>query len=164
MLKTVLLFNRLKINRWEALLLAEIALIMNESAFFGEIVKAGIQFIPPVQSEAGFLIGMTRTRTFIRIVLPQAIRILIPAYGKTVIGIFQNTSMLYMVGGVDMMARAKSINASTHHSLEAYAVIAIIYITFSLEMKFLFYWKRNELKNGTATFYSFTEEPKVVKF
>lgn len=138
----------LDINRWEALLFAEIALIMNESAFFGEIVKAGIQSIPPVQSEAGFSIGMTRTQTFIRIVLPQAIRILIPAYGQTVIGIFQNTSMLYMVGVVDMMARAKSINASTHHSLEAYAVIAIIYITFSLAMKFLFSLLEKKMSYG----------------
>lgn len=128
----------ININRWDAIIFAEIALIMNESAFLGEIIKGAILSISPVQSEAGYSIGMTKMQTFFHIVLPQTIRVVIPSYGISVVGIFQNTSMLYMVGVIDMMARAKSINGITGHSLEAYTVIAIIYIVFSLIMKLLF--------------------------
>lgn len=128
----------LNINRWDPLIFAEIALIMNESAFLGEIVRGAILSIPAVQSEAGYSIGMTKMQTFRRIILPQTIRVLIPTYGTVITGIFQSTSILYMVGVVDMMARAKSINAATRHSLEAYTVIAIIYIIFSLFVKVVF--------------------------
>ncbi len=136
------------INRWDALLFAEIAMIMNESAFLGETIRGVILSIPTIQSEAGFSIGMTQMQTFRRIVFPQAVRILIPSYGTEIVAVFQNTSMLYMVGIVDMMARAKSINASTNHSLEAYAVIAIIYITFSLLIKFAFSYAEKKTAYG----------------
>jgi L-cystine transport system permease protein len=113
-------------------------MVMNESAFLGEQIRGAILSIPSVQSEAGYSIGMTKTQTFIRIVLPQTIRILVPVFGTTIVGMLQSTSILYMVGVVDIMGRAKSIASSTHHALEAYAAISILYIFFSLLIKLIF--------------------------
>lgn len=136
------------INRWDAIVFAEIAVIMNESAFFGEVVRGAILSIPAVQSEAGYSIGMTKFQTFFRIVLPQAIRVLIPAYGQMAIGLFQSTSILYIVGVADMMARARSITGITGHSFESYTVIAIVYIVVCLSLKFGFGLLERKMRYG----------------
>lgn len=138
------------INSWAPIVFAQIAVILNESAFLGEIVKAAIQSIPNVQFEAAYSIGMTGEMTFRRIILPQAVRILVPTYGQTVALIFQDTSLIYMVGVTDMMSRAKSIGAMTGHSLEAYAVVSLVYIGFSLVIKLGFYMLERRMTYGRA--------------
>lgn len=138
------------INSWAPIVFAEIAVILNESAFLGEIVKATIQSIPNVQYEAAYSIGMTKEMAFRRIILPQAVRILVPTYGQTIALIFQDTSLIYMVGVTDMMSRAKSIGAMTGHSLEAFVVVALVYIAFSLLVKFGFGILERRMTYGRA--------------
>lgn len=88
---------KIDISRWDALIFAEIGVILNESAFLSEDVRAAILAVPHVQKEAAYSIGMTDFMTFIRIILPQAIRILIPSYGTRVLVTFQESSILYLV-------------------------------------------------------------------
>lgn len=125
----------INMNSWKPLVFAEIALILNEAAFFGEIIRGALLSISPVQIEAADSIGMTRSRTFFRIILPQLIRILVPSIGSLIAEIFQDSSLLYLVGIADMMSRANSINAATGHALEAYLVVAVVYIAFNLVIK-----------------------------
>lgn len=124
------------ISRWDGFIFAEIAMIMNESAFLGETIRGALLAVPVTQTEAGYSIGMTGPQTFFRIVLPQAIKTLIPAYSTTLVGILQSSSMLYTIGVIEIVARARAIGAKTSHMFEGYAVCGIIYIVFSLLIKF----------------------------
>lgn len=126
---------KIDISRWDALIFAEIGVILNESAFLSEDVRAAILAVPHVQKEAAYSIGMTDFMTFIRIILPQAIRILIPSYGTRVLVTFQESSILYLVGVTDMVSRAKGIAKITGHTIEAFLSVALIYIIFNLILK-----------------------------
>lgn len=129
------------INAWSTVIFVDIAFILNEGAFLGEIFRSAILSIPSIQSEAGYSIGMTRFQTFIRIVLPQTVKIIIPAYGVDLIGVFHNTSLVFMIGGVlDIMGKAKTLGASTGHALEPYLVTAVIFIMISLIFRVIFYF------------------------
>ncbi|WP_044915264.1 amino acid ABC transporter permease [Butyrivibrio sp. WCE2006] len=124
------------ISRWDGFIFAEIAMVMNEAAFLGETIRGAILAVPTTQTEAGYSIGMTGIQTFFRIVLPQAVKTLIPAYSTTLVGILQSSSMLYTIGVIEIVARARTIGAKTSHMFEGYAVCGIIYIVFSLLIKF----------------------------
>lgn len=137
----------ININTWSTAIFVDIAFILNEGAFLGEIFRSAILSIPAVQSEAGYSIGMTRFQTFTRIVLPQTIKIIIPSYGVDLIGVFHNTSLVFTIGGVlDIMGKAKTLGTATGHALEAYFVVALIYIVISLILRFLFYLLNQRLQ------------------
>jgi L-cystine transport system permease protein len=78
-------------------------------------------------------------QAFTRIVLPQATKIVLPAFGTDIIGMFHNTQIAFLLGAVDMIGRAKTVGFTSGHSLEAYVSTAIIYIVCSLILRFVFY-------------------------
>lgn len=136
------------INGWENLTFVDVTFIINEGAFLGEIFRGAIQAVPYQQTEAGYSVGLNRFQTFTRIVLPQAVRIALPAYGTDLIGIFHNTSIAFMIGVIDIIGRAQSIKAATGHALEAYIFIAIIYIVVSALLKIMFATLDKKLEYG----------------
>lgn len=140
----------INLDRLEPVIFVEIAIILNEGAFLGEIFRGAITSVPSVQAEAGYSIGMTGAQTFYRIVLPQAFKVALPHYGVDFIGVFQNTSLVFILGVVDLLGKAKTLGAATGHSLEGYLSAAIIYISFSLFLKGVFLLIENRLNNGTA--------------
>ena len=125
----------INLNRIEPVIFVEIAIILNEGAFLGEIFRGAITSVPYIQTEAGFSIGMTGAQTFTRIVLPQAFKVAIPHYGVDLVGVFQNTSLVFTLGVVDILGKAKTLGAATGHTLEGYVAATVIYITFSLLLK-----------------------------
>lgn len=126
------------INSWEKLLFVKITFVVNEGAFLGEIFRSAIEAVPYQQTEAGYSVGLNRMQTFMRIVLPQTIRIALPAYGADIISIFHNTSIAFMIGVIDIVGRAQSIKSSTGHGLEAYLYLACVYIVISILLKYAF--------------------------
>lgn len=140
----------INIIRWDGMIFALIAMIMNEAAFLGETIRGAILSISAIQSEAGYSIGMTNFQTFMHIVLPQVIKILVPAYGTTLVGMLQSTSMLYTIGVVDIIQRSKSIASATGHAFEGYAVCALIYIVASLLIKLVFTLLEKKMSYGKA--------------
>ena len=140
------------ISDWDKIIFLDITLALNETAFLGEIFRSAIVSIPAVQTEAGYSIGMTRFSTFTRIVLPQTVRIVIPAFGIELISVFHSTSLGYMIGVIDLMGRAKTLGVATGHTLEAYIFAALIYIVISLVMRLIFTLldKRSKYVRGQA--------------
>lgn len=128
------------VNSWSPIIFVDIAFILNEGAFLGEIFRGAILSIPIEQTEAAYSIGMTGMQTFARIILPQIIRIIIPAYGVDLIGVFHNTSLVFTIGGIlDIMGKAKILGTATGHTLEGYVVVALVYVVISLILKIFFY-------------------------
>lgn len=125
----------INLNRIEPAIFVEIAIILNEGAFLGEIFRGAITSVPVVQAEAGYSIGMTGAQTFRRIVLPQAFKVALPHYGADFVGVFQNTSLVFTLGVVDVLGKAKTLGAATGHALEGYIAATFIYVSFSLLLK-----------------------------
>lgn len=138
----------INISRWDKILFVYITYALNQGAFLSEIFRGSILAIPSGQSEAGYSVGMTRFQTFVRIVLPQAARIAVPSFGTDFVGLFQGTSLAFLIGVVDIMGRAKTIGTASKHVLEAYIFIAIIFIIISLMIKGFFNLLDKKLSYG----------------
>ena len=137
------------INRgFSAVTFSYITFILNQGAFLSAIFYGAITSIPYGQTEAGFSVGLTELQTFRRILLPQMVRIAIPPFGSDLVGLFQNSSLVFLIGVTDIMGRAKSIGAATKHVLEAYVFVVIIYIIISLTIRLLFYYLNTKLEYG----------------
>jgi L-cystine transport system permease protein len=126
-------------SRWDKIFFVYIAYALNEGAFLSEIFRSSILAIPYGQVEAGLAVGMTRWQTFRQIILPQASRVALPSFGANLIGLFQNTSLAFLIGVVDIMGRAKTIGVSSKHAIEAYLFIGLLFIVISVLLKGSFY-------------------------
>ena len=123
------------INR---LLRALMAITLFSSAYMAENVRGGLQAIPPGQVEAGKALGLSGTHTTIFIVLPQALRAVIPAIVGQFISLFKDTSLVITVGMLDLLGIAKSIfNANPEwigSQSEVYLFIGFVYWIFTYSM------------------------------
>ena len=139
------------INReWGAITFAYITFILNQGAFLSAIFYSAITSIPYGQTEAGLSVGLTEIQTFKRIVLPQMVRVALPPFGSDLVGLFQNSSLVFLIGVTDIMGRAKTIGSATKHVLEAYIFVAIIYITISLIIRGIFKFLNEKLEFGKS--------------
>ena len=128
---------------WDKVIFAYITFACNEAAFLSAIFYGAITAVPVGQLEAGYSVGLTTTQTLRKIILPQAVRYALPAFGTDVIGVFQGSSLVFMIGVTDIMGRAKTIGYASGHVLEAYLFAAVLYIAISLLLRLLFaVWNR----------------------
>ncbi len=121
-----------------------VALMLNSGAYVAEIMRAGIQAVDKGQTEAARSLGMSKTQTMIKIILPQAIRNILPAIGNEYVTIIKETSlaMTFFVG--DLMTVQKEIGSTTYLYLEAYIAVAIFYFvsTFTLSKLIMAFERR----------------------
>ena len=101
-------------------------------AYMGEVFRAGIMAIPVGQTEAARSLGFNRFETMRFIILPQAWRTILPPVGNECIALLKDTSLVSMVALVDMFRIAREYTSVTYNYFEAYAVIALIYLIFTL--------------------------------
>ena len=103
------------------------AFVIFESAYFGEIVRAGIQSVPRGQVEAATALGLTRAQTMRFVVLPQAIRNMVPSLVTQMIVLFKDTSLASIIGYVDLTKAAQIVNNREIRPFELYLFIAVVY-------------------------------------
>jgi len=106
---------------------AVIGLGCSYAAFIAEIFRSGIQAIPKGQREAGRTLGLARWQIMGYVVLPQAIRIIIPPLGNTVISMLKDSSLVAILAVSDLMRQTMVAAAETFRPFELYAAAAIIY-------------------------------------
>ena len=106
-------------------------------AYMAEIFRGGIQSIPPGQTEAGRSLGLNRRQTMNSVVLPQAMRAIIPPLGNDFIAILKDTSLLSVLGALEIPQRARQFSASTFKFREGYFVLAFIYLILTLGLSLL---------------------------
>lgn len=102
------------------------------AAFLAEVFRAGIQAIPRGQREAAFTLGFSELQTLRTIVLPQAIRIVIPPLGNSFVGILKDSSLVAIIGEVDLLRQAMIITSQTFRPLEVYTFVALLYYILTL--------------------------------
>jgi len=112
------------------------AFVIFEAAYFGEIVRAGVQSVPRGQVEASTALGMTATRTMVWVVLPQALRNMVPALVTQMIVLFKDTSLASIIGYVDLTKAAQIVNNREIKPFELYLFIAVVYwiCTYSMSV------------------------------
>ena len=110
------------------------AFVIFEAAYFGEIVRAGIQSVPRGQVEAATALGLTRAQALRFVVLPQAIRSMVPALVTQMIVLFKDTSLASIIGYVDLTKAAQIVNNREIRPFELYLFIAVVYFVFTYSM------------------------------
>ncbi|WP_278926168.1 amino acid ABC transporter permease [Staphylococcus auricularis] len=106
---------------------AIIGLSFNVGAYASEIIRGGILSIPDGQTEAAYSIGMNYRQTVQRIVLPQAIRVSLPALGNTFLSLIKDTSLLGFILVAEMFRKAQEVASTTYEYLTIYVLVAILY-------------------------------------
>ena len=112
---------------------AVIGLGCSYAAYIAEIFRSGIQAIPVGQREAGRTLGLARWQVMAYVVLPQAVRIIIPPMGNTVISMLKDSSLVAIIAVSDLMRQTMVAASETFRPFELYAAAAIIYyiLTFT---------------------------------
>ena len=106
--------------------------VINYAAYFAEIYRGGIESIPQGQYEAAEVLGYTKTQTFMKIILPQMIKRVMPSVTNEVITLVKDTSLAYVIGVVEMFTRAKQINSAPGGmGLWAFLAAGVIYYVFN---------------------------------
>lgn len=105
-----------------------ISLTVSEAAYSSEIIRASIQSIPAGQWKAGYSLGMSRSQNFVRVILPQAVRICIPSFGNQFITLFKTSSLAALVTIPDLFGAAKLIAASTFEPMLLYLLAGTYYL------------------------------------
>lgn len=136
------------VTTWDKIIFVYVAYGLNQSGFMAEIIRAAIQSVPIGQTEAGYSVGMNGAQTFVRIVLPQSVRIALPGLETMFMSLFRTTALAYMLGVIDIMGKAKSIGVVTYHSLEGYVDAAIIFIITSIILEQVFHIINNKINYG----------------
>lgn len=119
---------------------AMVALTLFSAAYMAENVRGGLQAIPSGQVEAAQAVGLTYPKTMLFIVLPQALRAVIPAIVGQFISLFKDTSLVSIVGLVDLLGVARSVLGNAEwigRQPEVYLFVAAIYFVFCYAMSFV---------------------------
>jgi His/Glu/Gln/Arg/opine family amino acid ABC transporter permease subunit len=103
------------------------AFVIFEAAYFGEIVRAGVQSVARGQVEAATALGLTATKTMTYVVLPQALRNMVPSLVTQMIVLFKDTSLASIIGYVDLTKAAQIVNNREIKPFELYLFIAVVY-------------------------------------
>ena len=116
-----------ELSRVPAPIMGVVALAFNYGAYMTEIFRAGIQAVPGGQREAALALGMSDRRIMIRIVLPQAVRIVTPAIGNEFIAMIKDSALVSWIGVQELLWRARIEGSANFRSLEMYLTAALIY-------------------------------------
>ena len=114
-----------------------IAFAINYAAYFAEIYRGGIESIPVGQYEAANVLGYTRAQTFLRIILPQVVKRIMPSITNEVVTLVKDTSLASVIGTVEMFTRAKQIVASPNTpGMLALVAAGVFYYVFNYVIAF----------------------------
>jgi len=101
---------------------------LNEAAYMAEIVRGGIQSVDSGQLEAASALGMSRTKTLRRIILPQAMRVIIPPTGNETISMLKTTSLVVVIGYFELMVAAQTIYSQNYKTVPLLITAAAWYL------------------------------------
>ncbi len=113
---------------WDALVVAILVFGINSSAYVAEIIRGGILAVDKGQMEAGRSLGLSYGTTMLRIVLPQAIKNILPALGNEFIVLIKETSVASFITVTDLTRAAQSLNGKYYDVFVTYLVLAVVYL------------------------------------
>lgn len=104
-----------------------VALSLNSGAYLSEVIRSGISSIPIGQTEAARSLGLPQGKTMRLVVLPQAIKNILPAMANEFVTIIKESSITYLIGVQDIMSVVKAVQGATYRQMEALVYAAVLY-------------------------------------
>jgi polar amino acid transport system permease protein len=127
---------------------AMIALAVGYSAFIAEVFRAGLQSVDPGQIEAANALGLSRWNRFRHIVFPQAIRTILPPLGNDFVAMVKDSSLVSVLGVLDVTQLGKVMAASNFRYFETYNVVALIYLAITVTLSLLLRRIERRMRQG----------------
>jgi polar amino acid transport system permease protein len=115
-----------------AVVTAIVGLVFCYGAYMSEVYRAGIQSIPKGQAEAARSLGMTYFQSMRHVVLPQAIRVILPPVGNEFIALLKDSSLVSVVAVADLTRRGREFMATHFDPIEVWAMVALVYLIMTL--------------------------------
>ena len=110
---------------------------LNSGAYISEVMRGGIQSVDPGQMEAGRAVGLSFGTTMMKIVIPQAVKNILPTMGNEFIALIKETSVVSFVGAADLYMAFNYIGSNSYEFMVPYLVMALIYIALVLIISLL---------------------------
>lgn len=131
---------------------AVVALGLNEAAYFSEIARSGLIAVDEGQTEAATSLGMTRGQTLRLVVLPQAMRVILPPTGNEVISMLKTTSLASSIGVIELLGAVTNIYSATYEVIPLLVVASIWYLIVTTILSIgQFYLERHFAKGALRT-------------
>jgi len=127
-----------------------LGLTVYTSAFIAETVRAGILSISKGQMEAARSSGLSYLQSMRYIILPQAMRIVIPPLGNQFLNLIKNTSVLGLIAGFDLMYYGDLIQSDTFQTFDVYIFVAVFYLVLTIPLSLLVKYLENHLQREVA--------------
>ncbi len=144
-----------------ALVAGFIALTLNQGAYSAEIVRAGMLSVDEGQREAAHSLGISAPATFRRILLPQAMRVIIPPMGNETISMLKNTSLLSVIAVLELYTQATLISSRNLYQVELLIVISVWYLTLTSILSIPQYYLERRYGRGFSRDLSLTPIQRV---
>ena len=136
----------IRLSPWVA---GMIAIGLHYAAYLSEVYRGGLEAVPKGQWEACTALNLSATKTYFRVIIPQALPLSLAGMGNYLVGIFKDTPMLSVIGVAELMQAANAIGGSTYRYLEPYTMVGIIFLAISLPaaglIKLFEAWVRKKL-------------------
>ncbi|MGJ4945629.1 amino acid ABC transporter permease [Bradyrhizobium sp. HKCCYLS1011] len=117
---------------WGSFFPALVCLGLYTAARIAEQVRAGIEALPKGQTEAAHALGLTGYLTYRHVIVPQALRLIVPSLTSEVMGIYKNTSVALTIGLMELAAQARQISEATFQTFTAFGAATLIYLGLAL--------------------------------
>ena len=130
------------------LLVSMVVFGLNSGAYISEIMRSGIQSVDPGQMEAGRAVGLSFGTSMMKIVIPQAVKNILPTLGNEFISLIKETSVVSFVGAADLYVAFNYIGSNSYEFMVPYLVMALIYIALVLVITLLVKLLERSLKKS----------------
>jgi polar amino acid transport system permease protein len=121
------------------------ALSLFYAAFIAEVFRAGIQSVEETQSEAGRALGLTERQIMRKVVLPQAVRNMLPALGNDLISLMKDTSLVSVLAVRELTQMARLYSGVTFRFRESFLILMVIYVVLTLGLSLLLRWYERKI-------------------
>ncbi len=125
---------------------AYLALGLNSAAYQAEYLRGAIQSIGESQMTAGRAIGLSRWQTIRFVILPQALRLVIPAWSNEPISLLKTSAVVFLIAVQDLMARGKRAATITYDPIGSYIAVAVVYLVIVFVMNAVLKWVERKTK------------------
>ena len=126
------------ITRIDGMWFVILAYGLSNGAIISENLRAAFVSVGKGQEDAAYSIGMTGTKTFFRIMIPQALIVALPSFGNLCVAALKNTSLAFSVGVIELMTTANQVATFTMHRMESYVAVALVYYVLYLCIRTIF--------------------------
>lgn len=123
-----------------------IALGLIYAAFIAEVFRAGIQSIPRGQIEAGSSVGMSQRQVFVNIVMPQAIRNIMPALGNDLIALLKDSALVSLIAVRELTQQTRLWTGTNFTFIQGYLILTAFYLTLTVSLSLLLRWYERRIR------------------